>query len=72
MKNAVPVPTSAGRRRNPDPERCLSRGSEDVGTQHHAPPAESVARDTADEQEDNEGDRLGCQHRADVGRRPMP
>jgi len=80
MKNAVPVPTSAeaegspkgaGAEEDPQAERRLRRGSQHIGAEHHAPPAEPVTRDAADEQEDQERNGLGRQHHADVGRRAM-
>ena len=56
---------------DPGAESCLCRGSQDVGSEHHVTPAESVARDATDEQEQHEGNRLSCQHYADFGRRRM-
>jgi len=56
---------------DPGAESGLCRGAQDVGTEHHAPPAEPVAHDATDEQEDHEGNRLGRQHCADFGRRRM-
>jgi len=81
MKNAVPVPTRAGSSRKPQkggwpktiqaPRAVSAEARRTSALSIHAPPAEPVAHDATDEQEDHEGNRLGRQHCADFGRRRM-